>query len=69
MPACSQAHVAKSAHHCSQGPYGLQKAPCVSGSGMICEAAAAAMVAPPGAIGSGVAVEKLYCQACGSSSQ
>ena len=27
------------------------------------------MVADPGNIGSGVAVEKLYCQACGSSSQ
>src|SRR5271169_3172525 len=69
MPACSQAQVANSAHHSSQGPYGLQYRPCVSGSGSIWEATAAALVEEPGNIGSGVAVEKLYCQAWGSSSQ
>ncbi len=69
MPACSQAQVANSAHHCSHGPYGLQYAPWVSGSGSIWLATAAAIVADPGNSGSGVAVVKLYCQACGSRSQ
>src|ERR1700731_3831210 len=69
-PACSQAQVANSAHHCSQGPYGLHQAPCeLLGSGWICDATAAAIAADWGNIGSGVGVEKLYCQACGSSNQ
>src|ERR1700677_3086372 len=69
MPACSQAQVANKAHHSSQGPYGLQYKPWVSGSGSIWEATAEAIVDEPGNIGSAVAVEKLYCHACGSSSQ
>jgi len=59
MPACCQTHVAKSAHHSSQGPYGLQYDPCVSGSGSICDAATESIVDDHGNNGSGVVVEKL----------
>src|SRR5580693_6518726 len=69
MPACCHAHVANSAHHSSHGPYGLQYAPCVSGSGSIWDATADAIASDWGNSGSAVAFEKLYCQACGSSSQ
>ena len=69
MPACCQAQVAKRAHHSSQGPYGLQYVPWVSGSGKIWEAAAATMAAEPGNVPRAVAEEKLYVQASGSSSQ
>ena len=70
MPARSQTQVANSAHHSSHGPYGLHHAPAdTSGSGSIWDAAICAMAFDCVNSGSGVAVLKLYCHACGSSSQ